>query len=98
MRCEPNPRQPDVLTDFRFFAVLGTWMEDDVVEATVKNALAQGVERVFVVDNASTDATVERAVAAGAVLAECYSTEVYEERVRILLSERGGGPGVAGVG
>jgi hypothetical protein len=59
-------------------------MEDDVVEATVRNAFAQGVEAVYLVDNASTDATVERAVAAGATLAESFTTDVYEERVRIL--------------
>ena len=83
--CEPNPASPDLLPEFRLFGVLGTWMEQDVVEATVRNAVAQGVEEVFLVDNASTDATVERAVAAGATLAESYRTEVYEERVRILL-------------
>jgi hypothetical protein len=83
--CEPNPANPEVLADCRLFAVLGTWMEEDVVEATVANAFAQGVEAVYLVDNASTDATVARAVAAGAVLAESYRTEVYEERVRMLL-------------
>jgi hypothetical protein len=59
-------------------------MEQDIVEATVRNALAQGVEAVYLVDNGSTDDTVERAVGAGATLAESYRTEVYEERVRIL--------------
>jgi glycosyltransferase involved in cell wall biosynthesis len=82
---EPNPLHPDVVSEHRLFAVLGTWMEQDIVEATVRNALAQGVEAVYLVDNASTDATVERATAAGATLAESYRTEVYEERVRILL-------------
>jgi len=82
---EPNPSSPDVLTPFRFFAVLGTWMEEDVVEATVRNAFVQGVEAVYVVDNASTDATVERAVAAGATLVETFHTRHYEERIRILL-------------
>jgi Glycosyl transferase family 2 len=82
---EANPVPADTLSGFRFFAVLGTWMEQDVVEATVKNALAQGVEEVFLVDNASTDATVEVAVAAGATLEECFDTAVYDERVRILL-------------
>ena len=82
---EPNPADPDVVDDFRFFAVLGTWMEQDVVEATVRNAFAQGVEAVYLVDNASTDATVERAVDAGATLAETFDTAVYDERVRILL-------------
>ena len=73
-----------MLSDFRFFGVLGAWMEEDVVEATVRNALAQGVEAVYLVDNASSDGTVDRAVQAGAVLAESYRTEAYEERVRML--------------
>jgi len=82
---EPNPSHPDTLDDFRFFAVLGTWMEEDVVEATVRNAFAQGVEAVYVVDNASTDATVEQAVGAGATFVESFHTKLYEERIRILL-------------
>ena len=82
---EPNPPDAQPPDDFRFFAVLGTWMEEDVVEATVRNAFAQGVEAVYIVDNASTDATVERAIAAGATLAESFETGTYEERVRILL-------------
>jgi hypothetical protein len=81
---EPNPPHPEPLAAFRFFAVLGTWMEEDVVEATVRNAFAQGVEAVYLVDNASTDATVERALAAGATLAESFDTRVYEEHVRVL--------------
>ena len=83
--CQANPARPEIVADFRFFAVLGTWMEEDVVEATVRNAFAQGVEAVYLVDNASTDATVQRAVGAGATLAESFDTEVYEEHVRILL-------------
>jgi hypothetical protein len=82
---EPNPADAEVVPDFRFFAVLGTWMEEDVVEATVKNAFAQGVEAVYMVDNASTDATVARAVDAGATLVETFHTNHYEERIRILL-------------
>ena len=80
-----NPPHPDLSGAFRFFAVLGTWMEQDVVEATVRNAFAQGAEEVYLVDNASTDATVPRALAAGATLAETWDSPVYEERVRILL-------------
>ncbi|HXQ43886.1 MAG TPA: glycosyltransferase family 2 protein [Acidimicrobiales bacterium] len=82
---EPNPPDPDVLPGSPLFAVLGTWMEEDIVEATVRNAFAQGAEAVYLVDNASTDATVDRAVAAGATLAESYRTKIYEERIRILL-------------
>jgi glycosyltransferase involved in cell wall biosynthesis len=83
--AEPNPDRPEVLPEVRLFGVLGTWMEEDVVEATVRNALAQGAEAVYLVDNGSTDDTVERAVGAGATLAESFRTEVYEERIRILL-------------
>jgi hypothetical protein len=79
-----SPAKPEPLESFRLFAVLGTWMEEDIVEATVRNAFAQGVEAVYLVDNASADATVERAVAAGATLAESYVTEDYDERLRIL--------------
>ena len=61
-----NPAWPDVLDDFRLFAIIGTWMEADVIEATVRNAFTQGCERVFLVDNDSPDDTVERALAAGA--------------------------------
>ncbi|HXW32944.1 MAG TPA: glycosyltransferase family 2 protein [Acidimicrobiales bacterium] len=82
---EPNPEEPDLLGDFRLFAILGSWMEEDVVEATIRNAFAQGVETVYLIDNDSTDATVDRAIAAGATLVERFHTELYEERVRILL-------------
>jgi hypothetical protein len=82
---EPNPEHADVLPDVPLYAVLGTWMEQDIVEATVRNAFAQGADAVYLVDNASTDATVDRAVAAGAMLAESYRTTIYEERIRILL-------------
>jgi len=76
---EPNPPHPEVLPAFRLFAVVKAWMEEDVIEATVKNAQAQGVESVFVVDNGSTDATIERAEAAGAIVAEVYRTEIFDE-------------------
>jgi glycosyltransferase involved in cell wall biosynthesis len=79
-----NPSAPRPIPDFRFFAVLGTWMEEDVVEATVRHAFSQGVEAVHLVDNASTDGTVERAVTAGATVAETFATREYQERIRIL--------------
>jgi glycosyltransferase involved in cell wall biosynthesis len=69
----------------RLFAVLGTYNEEDIVEATVANAFAQGVERVYLVDNASTDDTVARAVGAGAELAEVFKTSCIQENVRVLL-------------
>jgi hypothetical protein len=73
-----NPAEPRVLEDFRLFAIVGTWMEADVIEATVKNAFTQGCERVFLVDNESPDDTVEKATAAGAELACSFSEERFD--------------------
>jgi hypothetical protein len=77
------PSVPDPLPSFRFFAVLGTWMESDVVGACVSNAFTQGCERVYLVDNDSPDDTVDRALDAGAVLARSFATEAYDEAMRM---------------
>ena len=81
--AEPVPERPDVPGHIRLFAVLGAWMEADVVEATVRNAKAQGCEQVYLVDNDSPDDTVSRACASGAILARTFSTERYDERLRL---------------
>jgi glycosyltransferase involved in cell wall biosynthesis len=60
-------------------------MEEDVIEATVRNAFTQGCERVFLVDNESPDGTVETAIAAGAELAESFTTARHDEHLRIRL-------------
>jgi hypothetical protein len=73
------------LEDFRFFAVVKSWMDEDIVAATVRSAMAQGVEKVFVVDNDSEDATVARAEAAGAVTSEVYHTEKFSARLAQVL-------------
>lgn len=80
-----NPPAGDTLPAFKFFAILGTWMEEDVVGATVKNAFAQGCDRVFLVDNDSPDDTVVQAVSAGAELVQSFSTDIYDEVLRIRL-------------
>jgi hypothetical protein len=81
--AEPNPPAPEPLESFRFFCVLCTWLEEDVVEATVANAFLQGCERVYLVDNGSPDATVERAVRAGAILARTFAEGYFDEREKI---------------
>lgn len=81
IRHEANPTQPDTLPDFRMCAVIKTWMDEDVIEATVRNAFVQGAEAVFLVDNASTDATVQNATAAGAFVAEIFDSEVFDGRL-----------------
>ncbi len=81
IRHEPNPEHPDTLPEFEMFAVLKTWMDEDVIEATVRNVMLQGASEVFIVDNGSTDSTVSRAVDAGAVVAEIYHTESFDGRL-----------------
>jgi hypothetical protein len=77
-RYEANPADADALGGFRFFAIVKTWMDEDIVEAIVRNATAQGVEATFVVDNGSTDATVLRAQEAGATVAEVFDTPAFD--------------------
>jgi hypothetical protein len=81
--AEPQPSKPRPLNDIRLYCIIGAWMEADVIGATVKNALTQGCERVFLVDNDSADDTVAEAVRAGAVLAESFSTDKYDEVKRL---------------
>jgi glycosyltransferase involved in cell wall biosynthesis len=67
----------------RFFGIVGAWMEEDVIGASVANALHQGCEQVFLVDNASPDKTVEVALASGATFARSFESESYDEPARI---------------
>ena len=80
--AQVNPEKPRPLQHFRLFAVLGTWMEADVVDATIRNAMMQGCERVYLVDNDSLDDTVDRAVRAGGILARSFKTDQYDEELR----------------
>jgi hypothetical protein len=86
--AEPHPDRPRPLDDIRLFCIIGAWMEADVIGATVKNALTQGCERVFLVDNDSHDETVAEAERAGAVLAESFSTDKYDEVLRLEIMNR----------
>jgi glycosyltransferase involved in cell wall biosynthesis len=83
IRVRLNPAEADVLEHVRLFAVLGTWMEADVVADSVRNAMTQGCERVYLVDNGSSDGTVEIAVSHGAILASSFVTNTYDERQRL---------------
>jgi hypothetical protein len=78
----PAPSDPDPIPSFRLFALLGSWMEADVIEACVRNALTQGCEEVYLVDNDSPDDTVDVAVRAGAQLAVSFATNSYNESMR----------------
>ena len=78
-----NPEAPNADRNARLFAVIGAWMEADVVSSTVKNALTQGCERVYLVDNDSPDETIVTAIAAGATLARTFETAQYDESLRL---------------
>ena len=78
---EENPAHPDVIPEFRLCAVIKTWMDADIIEATVRNAFVQGADAVYLVDNASTDATLANAIGAGAIVSEVYDTEVFDGRL-----------------
>lgn len=80
--ARPNPSHPDLIPAFRLFAMIGTWMEADIVEACVRNARAQGCDEVFLVDNDSSDDTVEIATNAGATLTVSFATEVFNDAMR----------------
>jgi hypothetical protein len=79
----PNPVDANRLPGFRMFAVVGTWMEADIIAATIRNAITQGCERVYLVDNDSQDDTVTIARQEGGVIARTYKTERYDENERL---------------
>lgn len=83
VHIRPNPATPDPVPEIGLCAIIGTWNEADVVASTVANAFRQGCQAVYLVDNASDDGTVERAVAAGAELADSYERLQYNEHERI---------------
>ncbi|MGH9246373.1 MAG: glycosyltransferase family 2 protein [Acidimicrobiales bacterium] len=85
---QEQPVDPEPVADFELFAIVNTWMEADVIGASVHNAFAQGCERVLLVDNESPDDTVAEAIGAGAELARSYSTSGLDEARKIhLLNE-----------
>ncbi len=71
--------------DIALYATISTWRDEDVVEANVKNCFANGCDRVYLIDNDSGDDTVQRALAAGAVLGKSYRTEYYDDDLRMVI-------------
>ena len=65
------------------FGVRGTWMEADIVATNIRNAMAQGCERVYLVDNGSTDGTLDAARREGAIIARSFYTNQYDEALRL---------------
>jgi len=71
-------------TDAPVYAIISTWFEADIIEASVKHCFANGCSRVLLLDNKSPDDTVAVAVAAGAEIGEIYETQFYDDDLRIL--------------
>jgi hypothetical protein len=85
VRAETEPVVADPLVSFGLNAIVVTWMEADVIGATVRNAFIQGCDRVLIVDNDSPDDTVAAATAAGAELPATFSTPQLDEPLKIRL-------------
>jgi hypothetical protein len=85
VQTEAQSASPELLDEFEFFAIIATWMDEDVIEATVRNAFAQGVSRVYIIDNASSDETVSRAESAGAILGQSYTTDFHDQTLKAYL-------------
>ena len=60
-------------------AVICAWNEEDIIASTVKHAFAQGCDAVHLIDNRSTDRTVQQALRAGARLHEIFATDGFDE-------------------
>jgi glycosyltransferase involved in cell wall biosynthesis len=59
------------------------WNEEDIIESTVKHAFAQGCANVFIIDNCSTDRTVDIAVKAGAKFVTSFESKYFDEDKKI---------------
>jgi glycosyltransferase involved in cell wall biosynthesis len=92
-RASAGPREVAAPPRPILCAVVAAWNEADVIWATVRNLHAQGVERVFVIDDDSSDGTADEARAAGATVLPVRSrgglTEFERaEHMRRLVAER----------
>ena len=68
----------------KYYAIMFVWNEADIIEATIKNILNQGFDRVYFIDNGSTDETIEKAKKAGGILAHEVDTGFFDEKVKLL--------------
>ncbi len=77
----PSPRT----TKATLYAVIGSWFEGDIIAECVRNLKANGVEKIFLVDNDSPDDTVAKAEAAGVIDVRSFKTAYYDDDVRLRL-------------
>lgn len=72
----------DPVDDVVLYGLTKVWNEDDVIYATVRNLLLEGVDEVLVIDDDSDDDTAAEAEAAGATVLHQPSDGVFLERRR----------------
>ena len=88
---------PETLPEFELFAVMKTWMDEDVIEATVRNAMAQGCDIGFHRRQRQYRRTVQRAVEHGCHCGGGLRDRVVRWAPRTAAHERRGRPGVVAV-
>lgn len=65
------------------FAIISTWNDADIVGANILHCFESGCDEVWVLDNDSSDDTVQTALKHGAKIAETYRTRFYNDDLRI---------------
>ena len=86
-QAEADPsRAPE--TPPPIYAMIITWHEGDIIESTINNLLHQGIQAVYLLDNDSSDDTVEAATAAGAVVLERFQTDFHDPYFNATLMRR----------
>lgn len=74
--------EPVVADPFKLYGIVSTWQDADIVEALIQNCFDQGCDRVYILDNASKDDTVNLALSKGAEIAGVYETQYYDDDYR----------------
>jgi glycosyltransferase involved in cell wall biosynthesis len=64
-------------------AIMCVWNEEDIIHSTVRHAFAQGCANVYVIDNGSTDRTLEEAKRAGAIHFATFHSRYFDEMKKI---------------
>ena len=79
---EDNPHDPETLPNFAFCVIVKTWMDEDIIEATVRNAVGTGSGRcVPGRQRQHRSRPCESAEEAGATLADIYRTDRFDGRL-----------------
>lgn len=76
---------PEYACDAQLYAIISTWFDEDIIAAAIANCFDNGCDRVYVLDNDSPDDTEQEALRSGAHQVVSYTTEYYDDDLRITL-------------